>query len=96
FAGEVKALGHGIFTYALLDGMRQGDANNDQAISVSELNTHLNQQVPLLSEAHGQFAQYPFTYSIGQDFPLVMAGDSPSSAPTQKNRIQQLWEKLFP
>jgi hypothetical protein len=42
--------GHGIFTYALLDALVNGDTNNDGKIEVSELVAHTQTLAPKLSE----------------------------------------------
>ena len=42
--------GHGIFTYALLDALINGDTNNDGKIEVSELVAHTQTLAPKLSE----------------------------------------------
>ena len=38
--------GHGVFTWALLDALRHGDRNGDNLIEVSELVSHVQDQVP--------------------------------------------------
>ncbi len=73
-ASEVKEIGHGIFTYALILGL-QGEAErgtNDNKITVQELSSFLNDKVPELSEKHKGQAQYPNIYGYGQDFPIVV------------------------
>jgi hypothetical protein len=41
--------GHGVFTWALLDAMRNGDTNNNGTIELSELVAHVQALVPRLS-----------------------------------------------
>ena len=41
--------GHGVFTYAILDALRNGDANGNGLIEVSELANHVQQLSPILS-----------------------------------------------
>jgi hypothetical protein len=41
--------GHGIFSWALLDALRNGDANGNGTIEVSELVEHVQNAVPLIS-----------------------------------------------
>jgi WD40 repeat protein len=70
FATEFEKLGHGIFTYALLDGINgAGDANGDKKLTVRELSTFIENKVPELSEKYKGSAQFPSAYSFGNDFP---------------------------
>ena len=41
--------GHGVFTYALLDALRNGDANGNGSIELTELAAHVQALVPKLS-----------------------------------------------
>jgi hypothetical protein len=41
--------GHGVFTYALLDALVNGDTNNDGKIELSELTAHIQTLAPKLS-----------------------------------------------
>jgi WD40 repeat protein len=41
--------GHGVFTWALLDGLRNGDTNNNGTIELSELVAHVQALVPRIS-----------------------------------------------
>lgn len=73
FATEFEKLGHGIFTYALLEGMKgEADTNNDKKLTVRELSTYIENKVPLLSEQLKGTAQYPSAYSFGNDFPIMV------------------------
>ena len=73
FATEFKALGQGVFTYALLKGL-EGEADGgsppDRKITVKELEAYINDKVPELTEKYRGTAQYPNSFSQGQDFPL--------------------------
>ena len=40
--------GHGVFTYALMEALHQGDTNNNGKIEVSELAAHVEKRVPEL------------------------------------------------
>ncbi len=74
FATEFKKLGHGVFTYAILQGL-QGEADgksNDKKITVKELSAFINDKVPELSEKFKGQAQYPTSYGFGQDFPIII------------------------
>ena len=72
-ATETEALGHGLYTYALLEALDgKGDFNSDGRITVKEVEAWLNERVPELSEEHVGAAQYPNSFARGQDFPIVV------------------------
>ncbi|MBN1187987.1 MAG: caspase family protein [Bacteroidales bacterium] len=74
FASEFKDLGHGLFTYAILQGLN-GEAdgkNNDRKITVKELSSYLDDKIPELSMKYRGAYQYPNVYGWGMDFPLVL------------------------
>ena len=72
-AVEFGQLGHGVFTYALIEALKGAadGAPNDQKITVYELKSYLDDQVPELSKKYQGSVQYPTTFSLGQDFPVV-------------------------
>ncbi|KXK25578.1 MAG: peptidase C14 caspase catalytic subunit p20 [Bacteroidetes bacterium OLB12] len=73
FATEFAKLGHGIFTYALLEGINgAADTNKDQRLTIRELSTYIENKVPELSEQLKGSAQFPSAYSFGNDFPLAV------------------------
>ncbi|MCH6256889.1 caspase family protein [Puniceicoccaceae bacterium K14] len=72
FATEVSELGHGIFTYAILEGLNGSADASDQRITVNELKAHLESKVPQLSQQYRGSAQYPSSYGTGQDFPIAI------------------------
>jgi len=73
FASEFDKLGHGIFTYALLEGIQgAADTNGDQRLTIRELSTYIENKVPELSEQLKGSPQYPSAYSFGNDFPLIV------------------------
>jgi WD40 repeat protein len=74
-AGEVKELGHGIFTYALLQGLKgaaDGGKQKDGVITVRELLAYVENQLPELSAKYKSQPQYPVVDSRGMDFPLAV------------------------
>lgn len=76
FATEFEKLGHGIFTYALLEGMNgAADANADKKLTVRELSTFIENKVPELSEKYKGSPQFPSAYSFGNDFPIAIFQD---------------------
>jgi uncharacterized caspase-like protein len=74
YATEYEDLGHGLFTYCLLQalsGMADG-APKDEKVTLFEIKSYLHDQVPSKSMELKGSAQYPFTFSRGHDFPLVI------------------------
>jgi len=74
-AAEVGKLGHGIFTYALLQGLAgaaDGGAAPDGKVTVKELESYLNDRVPELTREHRGAAQDPLSFALGQDFPIAV------------------------
>ena len=73
FAVEFKQLRHGVFTYALLQGMSgaaDGGRPPDGKITVKELEAYLNDEVPKPTQRYRGKQQWPTSYSFGQDFPV--------------------------
>ena len=71
FASEFKQLGHGTFTYVLLEAMTgKADQVNDHKITVKELDAYLQELVPELTAKYRGTPQYPASYGYGNDFPL--------------------------
>jgi WD40 repeat protein len=79
YATEVQSLGHGLFTYAILEalGGKADGAPRDGNVTVFELKAYLNDQVPELSREYKGDTQWPYTFSIGHDFPLIRSNDFP-------------------
>jgi len=72
-AKEITQLGHGLFTYVLLKAI-SGEADgapNDGKITIYELKSYLDDQVPELNRVYSGKIQYPYTFSRGHDFPIV-------------------------
>ncbi|MCV9386763.1 caspase family protein [Reichenbachiella ulvae] len=74
FASEFKELGHGLFTYVLLEALNGGadGAPKDGKVTIYELKSYLDDQVPSYSIKFKGKPQFPVTYSQGQDFPIVV------------------------
>jgi uncharacterized caspase-like protein len=53
---EIEALGHGAFTYCLLEAIKKGDCT-----TVALIDKYLRTEVPLLNKKHGKNTQRPFT-----------------------------------
>ncbi|MBU2913846.1 caspase family protein [Reichenbachiella agariperforans] len=74
YATEFAELGHGLFTYVLLEAL-QGKADgapHDGKVTIYELKSYLDDQVPEYSIQFKGKPQFPVTYSRGQDFPIVV------------------------
>ncbi len=73
FAAEVKDLGHGVFTYTLLEGLKGKAARPGESVTVRKLMGYVEEQLPEITKKYKQEAQYPVVDSRGMDFPLVIA-----------------------
>jgi uncharacterized caspase-like protein len=74
FATEFGELGHGLFTYVLLRAL-EGDADGapkDGKVTIYELKSYIDDQVPEMTRKLKGKPQYPYTFSRGQDFPVVI------------------------
>jgi hypothetical protein len=71
FAAEVKELGHGVFTYTLLEGLNGKAAGGGNTVSVRKLMGYIEENLPELTQKYKQEAQYPVVDSRGMDFPLA-------------------------
>ena len=73
--------GHGVFTYALLQGLRDADAkfgNRDGYIGLFELASYVNDQVPALTMKAFSFEQIPQVNMMGTDFPIGVSSSKGS------------------
>lgn len=72
-AKEISELKHGLFTYVLLEALagKADGAPKDGKVTIYELKSYLDDQVPELNNRYSGKIQYPFTFSRGQDFPIV-------------------------
>lgn len=72
FAVEHAELGHGVFTYALIQAMK-GEADrepHDGNLTVREVVHYSEDAVPTLSQKYAQYQHWPLIYSRGLDFTL--------------------------
>jgi WD40 repeat protein len=69
FANEFSQLGHGAFTYVLLEALK-GSAATDKMITVNGLKNYLQLGVPELMKKYSGTLQYPASYGFGNDFPV--------------------------
>jgi len=73
-SAEIKSLGHGVFTYVLLEALsgKADGAPADSKITIYEIKSYIDDQVPEVSFNLIRHRQFPSTFSMGHDFPLVM------------------------
>ena len=74
FATEFAELGHGLFTYVLIKAL-QGEADGapkDGKVTIYELKSYIDDQVPEMTRKLKGNPQYPYTFSRGQDFPIIL------------------------
>jgi WD40 repeat protein len=69
YANEFSQLGHGAFTYVLLNALK-GEAAAEKMITVYGLRIFLQNKVPELLKKYGGTPQYPASYGFGNDFPV--------------------------
>jgi WD40 repeat protein len=72
FAAEVKELGHGVFTYIILEGLKGKAAGGTETVTVRKLMGYIEEKLPDITKKYKQEAQYPVVDSKGMDFPLVI------------------------
>ena len=66
-AVEARELGHGLFTYVLLEAVTEPGKGE---ITARGLALRVEELLPVLTAKYRGIRQYPVTFSIGQDFPL--------------------------
>jgi len=69
FANEFSALGHGAFTYVLLQALK-GEAASNKMITVDGLKNYMQAGVPALMKKYNGTQQTPASYGFGNDFPV--------------------------
>jgi len=72
FASEVKDLGHGVFTYTLLEGLKGKASGGTEIVTVRKLMSYIEERLPDITKRYKREAQFPVVDSRGMDFPLVM------------------------
>jgi WD40 repeat protein len=72
-SAEAESLGHGVFTYILLQALegKADGAPKDSKVTIYEIKSFIDDQVPEISYKLIHHKQFPNTFSIGHDFPLV-------------------------
>ncbi len=72
FASEFAQLGHGSFTYCLLQAFAGDAGNTDSKLTVKELDAYLQNKVPEITKKYKGTEQYPSSYGYGNDFPIII------------------------
>ena len=74
FATELAELGHGVFTYTVLEGLngRADAAPGDGIVSIYELLSYIDQRIPEVSRQYRAKPQYPVVDSRGRNFPIAV------------------------
>ena len=72
FASEFSQLGHGTFTYVLLEALSGKADNGDKKITVREIDLYLQERVPEVTTKYKGTPQYPASYGYGNDFPIMI------------------------
>jgi hypothetical protein len=71
-AVELPSLGHGLFTYVVLEGLN-GNADSapkDGHVSAHEIVQYADAQIPGMSQRYLDEPQVPMAFALGADFPL--------------------------
>lgn len=72
FASEFSQLGHGSFTYCLLEALKGKADNGDKKLTVKEIDAYLQSVVPEITKKYKGTAQYPASFGYGNDFPVII------------------------
>jgi WD40 repeat protein len=72
FATEVATLGHGMFTYSVIEAVQGVCKSQDGRLTVNLLKSCVEDMVPELSKKYKGSPQFPTGYGFGQDFPIVI------------------------
>ena len=72
--------GHGLLTYAVLDAFRKAEGGGDEVLELMQLATHIDRQVPIISQKVFGVPQRPHSRIEG-NFPLGVRGLALAAAP---------------
>jgi uncharacterized caspase-like protein len=67
---ELKELGHGVFTFTMLEGLN-GKAG-EKKVTVEGLIQYIKNRLPELTEKYRGSPQWPVSWGAGMDFPLAL------------------------
>ena len=71
-ATELDQLGHGVFTYVLLEGLGGKAAAGGQDVTARKLMVYVEQALPELTKRFRAEEQFPVVSSTGMDFPIAL------------------------
>ena len=70
YAAEVKELGHGVLTYAVIEGLQE--KAGEKKVTVEGLIQYVKNRLPELTEKYRGVPQWPVSWGSGMDFPLAL------------------------
>ncbi len=70
YASEIEQIGHGVFTYVLLNALLGGAADENCEITISSLENYLYKETPKITEKYRGSKQYPTFSKYGQNYPI--------------------------
>ena len=62
--------GHGVFTHAIIEGLKRADRNNNGMIEVGELADFVEELVPSITQRKWGYEQFPVRRMEGASFPV--------------------------
>jgi uncharacterized caspase-like protein len=69
-AAEIPRLGHGAFTYVVLEGLSGKAATRTGRVTAGEILSYSTSQLPGLTKSLANFVQIPVAYRRGEDFSI--------------------------
>jgi len=72
-AVELEQLGHGAFTYTVLQGL-DGRASGDSIVRAKSVLSYASENVPVIAYKYTQMEQFPTVFSRGSDFEVGRKG----------------------
>lgn len=70
YASEFAQIGHGVFTYVLLNALSGQASLANCQITAATLKSFIDDEVPKVTQKYRGKEQYPTTFLYGQDFPV--------------------------
>ena len=70
YATEFTQIGHGVFTFVLLNALGGKASLDNCQITAATLKGFIDEEVPILTHKYKGTSQYPTTFMFGQDFPI--------------------------
>lgn len=70
YSSEFQQLGHGVFTFSLIEALSGKAVNAEGMITNNSLKSYLDLRVPQLTKQFKGSEQYPTTFSYGQEYPI--------------------------